>query len=191
MGDILPDWAFVAFCSGSLPLFIHKTLNVARYGRAIKRWPRVDATIGEVSASPQFVLGFDYDYWNIDVSYAYQYNATPYAGRYISVMDIPPKMLAIYDGSMKRRLEEIRNTGGMTKVYVNPAKPEFAVLLDIDTRGFLTRAVGLATVIVMALAITIAIGISPVSFEIGVPLGLALYIGARVYLASAGYPEPS
>jgi len=126
-GDALVVALFIA-----IPILaIHSAISLLLRARSLRAWKAVegyvdyvhDYTINGSGSYGQGTIGT-----GIEVEYRYVYGATEFKGSSVSIVDLPPRLWATQYRELVPDLKAAYTAKKSVPVFVNPTKPQQAVL---------------------------------------------------------------
>ena len=127
IGDALAVALFIA-----IPLLaLHSAISLILRARSVRNWKPVDGYVDYVhdytikggGSYGQGTIGT-----GIEIEYRYSFGAAEFKGSNVSIADLPPRLWATQYRELMPALKTACNEKKSIAVFVNPAKPQQAVL---------------------------------------------------------------
>jgi hypothetical protein len=133
------------FLGSMLPIFIHKTIRMALDFGTFRNWRQVEATLDKLDIEkPTARSSFATDNRNVKVRFSYQYGNAQFQGSSVAVPDLGPFPLLQYSPATYRPLEEIFQSTKRIHAWVDPDRPERAVLMKVSIRPYVLGMLAMA-----------------------------------------------
>ena len=123
----------IAFGVLAVLLALHCGIGLLFRSRSLKEWRTVEGLLAQFDTFPIYqyskmrrsTIGT-----GIETEYSYSYGQAEFAGKYVSVLDFPPRLWTTQYAQLVPELKEAFQHKQLVKVLVNPEKPHQAVLSD-------------------------------------------------------------
>lgn len=174
-GDIF----VIALATAMILLAAHSGLELMLKSRSVKQWRRAEGHMEylyEYETYNHGINGKHYVGTNLDAEYTYSYGAAQFKGKYVSVLDFPPRLWsAQYIDLIPGFMDAYHNKKPIT-VLVNPEAPHQSVLAVVPVNWALWKS--LAMLLIGGLLLIPVHGHIPstASSTYGVILGTAVYL---------------
>jgi hypothetical protein len=112
-------------------LALHCGIGLMLRSRSVKDWKSTDGLLDQFDAFPIFQYsrtGTSQTGVGIEAEYSYSYGQAEFKGKYVSVLDFPPRLWTTPYGQLAPGLKDAYEHKRPVKVLLDPEKPHHAVL---------------------------------------------------------------
>lgn len=160
-------------------LGIHSLFTLLIKGMSVKGWRHVEGQIQYLNEYKTYIYGRGYKSYtgtNLETEYSYAYGQAQFKGKYVSVIDLPPRLWAAEYRDLYPGLEDAYKNKKPIAVLVNPEAPHQAVLAAVPVSSAVLKAC-VAMVVSGGFLLLVQTGIpAPMTWAYGAAVGFLVYL---------------
>lgn len=122
---------------------VHSCLTLIIKSASLKGWRHVEGQLQYLNEYKTYIYGRGYKSYNgtnLETEYSYAYGQAQFKGKYVSVVDMPPRLWAAEYRDLVPGLKDAYLNKKPIQVLVNPEKPHQAVLAYIPVSTQVMKA---------------------------------------------------
>lgn len=136
-----------ALATALLLLAVHSGFGLLLKSRNVEQWRSVEGHLEYLYEYDTYshgpMHGTRYAGTNLDVQYTYTYGAAQFKGKYVTVLDFPPRLWCAQYINLFPRLKDAYINKKPISVLVNPEAPHQSVLAIVPVRWSVCKAVAM------------------------------------------------
>ncbi len=170
-------------------LALHCGIGLMLRSRSVRSWRSVEGLLAQFDSFPIYLYsrgGRSGNGTGIETEYSYPYGQANFSGKYVSVLDFPPRLWATEYSQLVPELKDAYEHKRPVKVLVNPEKPHQAVLSEQPVSTPVMKSALALLIGGLALGLSYTEIPSTADWIYGAILGFAVYVlFAMGWLATA------
>jgi len=158
---------------------VHSCFGMLIKNAGLKGWRHVEGQLGYLNEYKTYIYGRGYKSYNgtnLEAEYTYSYGQAQFKGKYVSVIDMPPRLWAAEYRDLYPSLEDAYKNKKPIQVLINPDKPHQAVLAAVPVSSAVMKACIAVLVGVGLLLLTKTEFPAPVTWAYGIAAGFLVYL---------------